>query len=370
MFLNRVAPPQRGATGRLLDELCQKLKKHGLQPFKLNFDISAHLYGYLIAWLAVGLRALLAPRAQTIVIMTDPPLLVFWAPLLKLRHRSRIIYWCHDVYPDLLPQVAFQIPNWLMQILKKGKNWALKSCDQIIVLGECMQNHLLQAYPASANKLQIIENWHEVKTAAVHTQKTMAELAPFTDLLNNHFIVLYAGNLGKLHPYETLVETALLLKDDPRFHFLISGYGQKRQACEQAVKEHQLPNISFLPYLSDAAISALQQRAQAHWACLSAAETGLAVPVKAMAAFAAGRPLLWNGQAHATTATMISKYGAGAIVQDAAQAAAQLHHWYQDLPAYAAACQGARLLHTEHTPDRQMQRWHNLLQSDPLLEVA
>ena len=289
--------------------------------------------------------------------MTDPPLLVLWAPLLWLRHRARIIYWCHDVYPDLLSQVAFPIAPWIMKILRLVKYRALKACAQVVALGPCMQDYLQQHYGVPATKLKIIANWTNANCTT-----DAVELTEISNTLTDKFVVLYAGNLGKLHPYQRFLATAQALQDDTRFHFIVAGYGQGRTACEAAAKG--LANITFMSFLNDASIQSLQQKAQVHWASLSPAATQLAVPVKTMAAFAAGRPLIWDGNANATTAQMLDRYQAGKSITNAETAVQQLHHWYQDMRSYAAACQGARSAHQDHAPERQWQRWQNLLNTN------
>ncbi len=312
----------------------------------------------------IGLRAICARRAHTIVIMTDPPLLVLWAPLLWLRHRARIIYWCHDVYPDLLPYVAFPIMPLLMAWLRSAKRLALKNCAQIVALGPCMSDYLLQHYELPTTKLKIITNWHNCQLAA----KT-SELNSIKNILNNKFVVLYAGNLGKLHPYDHFLATAQALQNNPQFHFIVAGYGQGRIACETAAAN--LPNVTFMPFLSDAAVQQLQQLVHIHWASLSAAATQLAVPVKAMAAFAAQRPLIWDGAAHATTAQMVAEYQAGVCISGAADAVEKLQFWYHNPVSYALACQGARQAHERHHPQQQWYQWQVLLNTPhPVAKAA
>ena len=58
------------------------------------------------------------------------------------------------------------------------------------------------------------------------------------------FVVGYAGSIGLSNALDTLIEAALILRDDPRFHFVIAGDGDKRTELMVATRDCQ--NVSWL----------------------------------------------------------------------------------------------------------------------------
>jgi hypothetical protein len=74
------------------------------------------------------------------------------------------------------------------------------------------------------------------------------ELAPTADLERipeNKFVIGYTGTLGLANALEFFVEAAGMLKDDPRFFFVVVGEGYLKKQLEEVSKD--FGNIIFLP---------------------------------------------------------------------------------------------------------------------------
>lgn len=96
VFLNRVYPPGRGATGRVLRDLARGFVKDGWNVTVIttgtqkgvSYDGAVRVVrvkaparprqisGYLFVWLKLFFALLSQPRKDLVVTMTDPPLLV------------------------------------------------------------------------------------------------------------------------------------------------------------------------------------------------------------------------------------------------------------------------------------------------------
>src|SRR5262245_22139785 len=129
LFLNRVYPPDEGATGQLLSELASALagigwevtvvtsrpedeaprreQREGVNIERVNrlpFTRSSHwrrALCYVALYPALLWRALFLPRTDMIVVLTDPPLLVVFGALLAWLRGSRLLHWAQDLYPEL-----------------------------------------------------------------------------------------------------------------------------------------------------------------------------------------------------------------------------------------------------------------------------
>lgn len=276
LILNRVEAPTPGATGRLLADLANDLRTRGhtVQAVTVG-KIPPHILPYIFAWLAIGLRAMFAPRADRVVVMSDPPLLPLWIPVLKLRHK-KIIYWCQDMYPDLLPVIGIRLPKLVQSLLKIIMRWSLLHADKTIVIGRCMGEKMI----GYTSQFTLIPNWPE--------RDHRPPVAP-----DPVFTLLYAGNLGRVHPVADILTAAQSCADLPvRIVFMISGHGRKILMDSLA---HQ-SNVTFLPPQPWDSAKTIQENAHVHWVSLSSHATGLAVPVKYYAALRAGRPVIFMGE--------------------------------------------------------------------------
>jgi glycosyltransferase involved in cell wall biosynthesis len=63
--------------------------------------------------------------------------------------------------------------------------------------------------------------------------------------LDQKFVALYAGALGLANDLDTLIEAAVLLREESSIHFLLVGDGKERQRLEAEVRLRKLPNITF-----------------------------------------------------------------------------------------------------------------------------
>ncbi|HRJ12917.1 MAG TPA: hypothetical protein PKW15_06725, partial [Alphaproteobacteria bacterium] len=228
LILNRVEPPAPGATGRLVQELSDCLRNQGHEVQTITTGkLPARIIPYLFSWLSIGVTAFLTHRADRVVVMTDPPMLALWIPILKFRH-GKIIHWCQDLYPDAFPVIGIHFPEFVQKYLVKLNRWALRAADKIIALGECMVVRL-RAY---ADNIAIIPNWSERDIAT----NEVSEAEPLT--------ILYAGNIGLVHPVDAIVTAIQSCRHLPVKFILMTG-GKGEEVLKNKLSDQV--NVTFLP---------------------------------------------------------------------------------------------------------------------------
>ena len=62
---------------------------------------------------------------------------------------------------------------------------------------------------------------------------------------NGIFDLLFAGNIGPASNVEMIIETANVLREDPRLFFHIVGDGMNREKCEKMAEAYGLTNVRF-----------------------------------------------------------------------------------------------------------------------------
>lgn len=304
LFLNRVAPPGHGASGRVLNETVHAFRTAGWQADFLSCTIKgAGLKDYLFAWLILFWKLARAPHYDVVVFMTDPPLLVCQLLFLPFSRTTKLIHWCHDLYPDLLPAMGYKFPPPLIALMQRMATYAMNRCDAVIAIGRCMKNQLVKN-GVNADGIIIISNWAPLQLQPV-------PYAPQTALR-----ILYAGNFGLNHPLEPLLQTAEHFRNQPQLQFIFSGSGKKRNWLVNEIAERNLPNCIVKDFVPDDQLNVLLAEGDIHVTAMSDDALGLLVPCKIYSAPAAGRYSLFLGPATSEAALFVTDNNLGTCLEN------------------------------------------------------
>ena len=268
-------------------------------------------------------RALVTPRSpnEVVVIGTDPTLGVLVAiPWRILRPKSRIIHWCHDVYPEA-PIAEGMLSN--SSLLTRTIRWflrrAYRRCDAIIDLGNCMRQ-LLAQYGSQAQQATITP-WSLVEPAEI----TVADPETRRELFGNAKLgLLYSGNLGRAHQFEDFVALARALKNDS-IQVCFAGRGPRLAELEQLVQPTDA-NISFQGFAPEEVLEKRLGACDFHLVSLRPEWTGTVVPSKFFGALASGRGVIFSGSEDSAIAGWIREYQLGWVLtpHNVAEVAAEL----------------------------------------------
>ena len=337
LFINRVYPPDAGATGRMLRDLAQVFVREGWAVTVLTTGrrretvmdgaVTVRRVGgakarkalrlYLAALIRLSLGGLKLPAHDIVVSMTDPPMLVLAGRLIAKAKGAWHMHWCQDVYPDLLPVLGYKFPTILLRFLSRRNVAALNAADRAVVIGRCMARALILRGVAR-EKLTVIPNWPDCELAH-------AAAAPRN---KEKFRVLYAGTLGRAHPVEGVLDVAALLAEThPEIEFMFVGDGDGYQKLAEERSRRLLTNVRQLPRQPVEALPDLMASGDLHLIAMHSDTAGLLVPCKLYSALAAGRPVVLAGPEHSELGQVIRDFGCGAVVpHDDAQA------WPTSLP--------------------------------------
>ena len=272
LFLNRSFWPDTEATGLLLDELAQDLafehevtvicgpantsrarawplvqheqrgavkvlRTCGPRVSKRNLLLriaTLSVYGVLAAITAMR------ERADVIVAETDPPVLGRLGAALKRRTGCRLIYYCQDLYPDIGEATGGLKFGPLRDWLARGNDRAYSTADATVVLASDMAGRL-QRKGVPAARIAIIPNWIDCRKVQPHKGSCSREAGA-----SSQFVVMYAGNLGWSQNLEAVVETARLMRDEPRVKFVLVGDGARKRSLQQEARRNGASNVEFI----------------------------------------------------------------------------------------------------------------------------
>lgn len=382
LFLNRVYPPAPGATGEMLRDLAVRLsgRGHEITVLTTSFEKAPcdgvfdgvrvvripaafskagflrRALSYLLMIPRFLTRALWLPRHDFVVTKTDPPMLVVLGPMLATFKGCRVVHWAQDLYPEVAEELGV-LPkgNPVTRLLKTVSTFALRRCDAVVSIGRCMTRRLRDRGVAFS-RIHEIPNW------APRLESPDRSGFRARHGLEGDFVVQYSGNLGLAHEFDTLLETAFRLREQPVV-FLVVGSGPRLAELIEASRLRGLANIRFLPSQPSEGLADSLAAADAHWVSLRSALCGLVVPSKVYGALASGRPVVFAGPASSEAARLIKEHGAGVVVEPgrAADLAGAILDWLADPAAHQVVCRKAMLAGSTETADDAAKSFEEML---------
>ncbi len=390
LFMNRVYPPVHGATGRVLRDLAESFaregwhvtvvsagerageeRRNGVRIIRVKgAERPSNVFVYMLIWLKMLIMALRLKGRHVVVSMSDPPLVVVAGSIVARIKKSRHINWCHDVYPEVMPALGMAVPNFLMDIFVFLRRRAMKKCDKVIVNGRCMARYLAQD-GLDMPHISMIPNWPDIdltdperieSEGVSYKEPDPDMLRPFDRLLKSErkFRVLYAGNLGRAHPFDTILDAAEILKEKNKdIEIVFVGGGARYDDLVEERAKRGLDNIRMLPFQPAKNLRDVMESGDVHLVTLKDEAAGFMVPSKLYSGLAVGRPCILIGPRESETAKVIRDFEAGYVVAegDGESLAEAIATMRDDGDAWFSAHHGAIQARQVFTPKDSITAW-------------
>jgi glycosyltransferase involved in cell wall biosynthesis len=389
LFLNRVYPPSRGASGRVLRDLARSMAREGWQVTVITTgpktiterDGAVRVIriksrgkprgglGYLWVWARLLIEALKLPKTHAVVTLTDPPFLVIAGSLISKIKGSKHIHWCQDLYPDLFGALGVKVPGFIESFLKNASRKAMKGADKVIVIGRCMARHL-SFDGFDPKQITVIPNWPDnelVRPANdkefVNRHARSVEGARSHEEQHKHgprFRVLYAGNIGRAHPVESILNAAANLNEShPDIEFVFVGDGPRHEMINRERIKRNLDNIRLMPYQPNSRLKSLMESGDVHLVSMDEEAAGMLVPVKFYSSLSAHRPCIFVGPTQSETAKVISDFKAGSVVPqgDTYLLEKEIRQYRENSDKWFTVYEGAKSASSIFLPKESINAW-------------
>lgn len=177
--------------------------------------------------------------AKTFFVQSSPLAYYIVKHLKKHNIESRVVYNAQDVFPDNI-----QGDNIIKKILFLPFAYLSKKLymlsDHIITISHDIKKKIEQKIKRK-DKVSVVYNWPNNTSKIVHLDFKKKHN------LEDKFVILYAGNIGKFQNVEMVVRAAKKIRNE-NIVFVIQGDGVRRKKIEKQVKSQSLNNIIFLPH--------------------------------------------------------------------------------------------------------------------------
>lgn len=249
---------------------------------------------------------------DVVIVVTQPPILPFVvAPVCWLR-KAKCVLLIHDVYPDVLVAAGFIRHDGLVaRMISRAAIALYRRMSRIVTLGRDMTELVVRKCPEAVDRTVMIPNWADqdlVKPAPKGQNRLLSELG-----LVDRFVVLWAGNIGRLHGIEEVVEAARALSESG-IHFLFVGSGAKREWLESVVRDSGQTNVTIVPGRPRVEANDFLNACDVALVSLVGGMKGVAVPSRLYLTLASGKPLIAAVDSCSEVALVVEEEGVGWVV--------------------------------------------------------
>ena len=138
--------------------------------------------------------------------------------------------------------------------------------------------------------IDVIPNWAELDSVSPMPRSENTLLKELG--LEDKFVFLYAGNMGRPNDLESIIEAAARLIDRPEFHFIFLGNGAKLSWLEETVSTRKLKNVTILPPSPRSKQIVFLNACDVALVTLVKKMKGVSMPSRTYNIMAAGKPIL------------------------------------------------------------------------------
>ena len=260
--------------------------------------------------LAAGRMAIL-PRQDLLVLLTTPPFVGWTGVLHRLVHRrTKLLLWNMDCYPEVAVRSGLLRRDSAAERMLKGVNRAFfRQLDQVVCLDQAMVDLLDSEYGLCQQaRVTVISNWEPAATAP-SAATAAADRRRRKD--SKRFVVLYHGNAGFGHEFETVIDAARRMRDDP-ITFRFVGGGAKWTWLAAQKERFQLDNVQLHGYVPLEETSRVKADSDCALITLRDEMLGVMSPSKLHSSLAAGLPILYVGPQGSNVDEAVVRFQCGA----------------------------------------------------------
>ncbi len=181
-----------------------------------------------------------------LVYVQSNPTLLYTMLLLKLfKRKTPIVYSIYDVFPGHAYDIGVIKNKAIYNLLKFLQKPCYHIATEITVLSEDMKKTVVNQ-GAKAESVHVVPAWYDVKTTKEIKRTENRFLARYNIPIDK-FYVQFAGTIGYVFNYKTVIELAKRLKEEKNIEIQIIGDGTVKSKFEEEAKLERLNNIQFYP---------------------------------------------------------------------------------------------------------------------------
>ena len=177
-------------------------------------------------------------KYDAVIVHEPSPITQFYpALLLKKLQNAPVYFWVMDLWPESL-EIAGGVKNkFILNFFKKMVITFYKNSEKILITSNGFKNSIVEKGDFE-NKLEYFPNWAEDSISEGDQNFPVPDLPV-------GFKVMFAGNVGEAQDMESIMNSALALKDHSEIKFIIVGDGRKMPFVQDFIEKNNLQKTVF-----------------------------------------------------------------------------------------------------------------------------
>ena len=227
----------------------------------------------------------------------------FPAIVVKKIQKIPLHFWVLDLWPESLTSAGGINNKYVLSIFTKMVKYIYNNSDKILISSKGFKESIV-AKGDYAGKLIYFPNWAEDSILKGTSDYPIPELP-------KGFKIVFAGNIGVAQDVDSIIKTALILKERLGIHFVFIGDGRSREQLESFVFKNDLnKTVHFLGRFPIDAMKTFFNQADVLLVSLKDELIfNLTVPAKLQAYLCTQKPIL--GMLNGEGATIIKEANCG-----------------------------------------------------------
>ena len=216
-----------------------------------------NIWAFLRAVWADTPRLLRAFQPDVVIASSTYPMDIWVARRIARRARAKLVFEVHDLWPLSPIELSGMSPRHPFAMLcQAAEDAAYRDADVVVSMLPKVQGHMA-ARGLDLRKLHIVPNgitldeW-QGEPPALRSDVAQALAAARAA---GRTVVGYAGSMGLPNALDTLLDAAVLMKNEP-LQFVLVGSGHEQPRLAQRVADEALQNVQFLPPIAKAQVPA------------------------------------------------------------------------------------------------------------------
>ena len=204
-------------------------------------------------------------------------------------YRIPFVYEIQDMWPETLAATGMATSRPMLGMAGALARCVYRGASAVTVISPGFKRNLMEK-GVPADKIHIIPNWADED---VYHPCERDEVLARQAGLDDHFNVVYAGNLGAAQALGNVIAAAALVKDLADVQFVFIGDGVEEEQLKRAAAAAGLTNVRFLGRMQPQQMPAYYALADVLLVHLKDDPLfEITIPSKTIAYLASGRPIL------------------------------------------------------------------------------
>ncbi len=184
-------------------------------------------------------------KDANVIYLQSNPTIIYTMLLLNLFKRLPIVYSIYDVFPGHAYDIGVIRSKFVYNVLRIMQKPCYKIATAITVLSDDMRQKVVEQ-GAMPDRVFVVPPWFDVKTAREVSQAKNRFIKKY-NIPKDKFYVQFAGTVGYVFNYKTVIELAKRIQDENNIVIQIVGDGNIKEKFMAKVENLQLKNIEFFP---------------------------------------------------------------------------------------------------------------------------